>query len=145
MIRYLFALGMVVVAGVSAMQPPINAALARRTGGLGAAAVSFLVGFVALMIAAAISGNLKLPATVGTPWWIWTGGLLGAAFVYSSILLVPHLGAAGLMAAVVTGQLVGGLLADHFGWFGLSPVSFTWTRAIGFVLLLAGVGLLLRR
>ncbi len=145
MIRYLFALGMIAVAAVSAMQPPINAALARRTGGLGAAAFSFLIGFVVLLVAAAVSGNLRPSTLSGVPWWMLTGGLLGALFVYSTILLVPHLGAAGLMASVVAGQLVGGLVADHFGWFGLTPVPFTWPRAAGFVLLLAGLALVLRR
>jgi transporter family-2 protein len=57
----------------------------------------------------------SLQTVVTVPWWAWTGGALGAAFVLSSTLLIPQLGAAKLVCLVVLGQIVGSLLLDHFG------------------------------
>ena len=73
------------------------------------------------------------------PWWAWLGGLLGAAYGISVILLARPLGAATLMALVVTGQLICSVLLDHLGWIGfeLHPVNF-W-RIAGCALMLGGL------
>jgi len=38
------------------------------------------------------------------PWWAWSGGVFGGAFILLSILLLPSLGAATLFALVIAGQ-----------------------------------------
>jgi transporter family-2 protein len=76
------------------------------------------------------------------PWWAWCGGLVGMAFVTVAILSVPRLGSATFTATVVTGQLIGSLLLDHFGWLGLPQNQVTPARIGGALLLLAGVWLM---
>ena len=46
---------------------------------------------------------------------------------------------------VVAGQLLGGLVIDRLGWFGLQSVGLSWARLLGGVFLLAGVILMTRR
>ena len=143
--RYVLGAAMVLAGVAAAMQPPINAALAKRTGGLESATISFAVGTLILLVFALVLGNGSLLSLRGAPAWQWTGGLLGALFVWSTIVMVPRLGAAGLVASVIAGQLVGGLIIDRFGLFGLPQTSISWTRIAGVALLLAGGALVVRR
>jgi bacterial/archaeal transporter family-2 protein len=129
------------------MQAGINA---RLRGGLGhpllAALVSFLVGSAALaLVALAARVPLPLEAKTGRlPWWAWMGGLLGAVYVALIIVLVPRLGAATLIAAVVAGQLASSLLLDHFALVGYAHHPVNVWRVLGAALLLVGVILIQR-
>ncbi|HZK48526.1 MAG TPA: DMT family transporter [Thermoleophilia bacterium] len=143
--RYLLGAAMFAVGMTAAIQPPINAALAKRTGGLESATISFAVGTAVLLLLTVVLGNGSLWAARGAPAWQWTGGLVGALFVWATIVMVPRLGAAGLIAGVVAGQLVGGVVIDRFGLFGLPQTSISSTRVAGLVLLLVGGALVVRR
>jgi len=129
------------------MQAPINARLARQIGSLQAATVSFLVGTLALVaIAAVSSGGLSGIADAGkAPWWALIGGLLGAFYVTVALLTVRTLGASGLTAIVVAGQLAIAVAIDRFGLLGIARQPIAAPRVIGLVLLLAGVVLVVRR
>jgi transporter family-2 protein len=143
--RYLMGAAIFGVGAIAALQPPINAALAKRTGGLEAAVVSFAIGTVILLLAALLLGRGSLAATFHAPWWQWTGGLVGALFVWATIILVPKLGAAGLLAGIIAGQLAGGVLIDRFGLFGLPQAGLTWPKAAGLLFLVVGGLLVVRR
>ena len=57
-------------------------------------------------------------------------------------MLLPKLGAAGFMALALAGQVVGSLLLDHFGWFGLVERQINLPKLVGVMLLMAGVVLI---
>ena len=139
---------MSVVGAISTLQPPINAALARRTGPLPASTISFLVGTLILLALSLVLKPLlggDFSAVRGAPWWQLTGGLIGALFVTSTIILVPRLGAAALVAGTIAGQLAGGVLIDYLGLFGLPRVPVAGSRLVGLVLLVVGGMLAVRR
>ena len=96
-----------------------------------------------MLLVALLTGNLAFSGLKGAPWWQLTGGLIGATFVYLTVVVVPELGAGGLLAALVAGQLAGGLAIDHFGLFGLQAVSISAPRVIGLVLLVLGAALII--
>lgn len=129
------------------MQAPINARLARQVGSLQAATVSFLVGTLALLLIASLSsGGLGGIGRIGgVPWWALIGGLLGAFYVTVALLTVRTLGASGLTAIVVAGQLAIAVAIDRFGLFGIARQHIAAPRILGLVLLLAGVVLVVRR
>lgn len=129
------------------VQVGVNAQLRTATGQpVLAAAISFAVGAVALFV---LTGALRTPLPTGVvaraPWWGWTGGVLGAAYVLGTILLAPRLGAATLTGAVIAGQLGAALALDHFGVIGFARQPITPVRALGAVLLALGVFLVQRR
>ena len=132
------------------LQPAINKQLRDHVGSPWLAAlVSFTVGTVLLAaaVAAFVLWREGLPAAAevrAAPWWAWFGGLIGAVFVTSSIVLVPHLGVVLLVGAVLFGQLLSSVLIDHFGLVGMQQQRLTWGRAAGVLLLLAGVVLIQR-
>ena len=76
--------------------------------------------------------------------WAWLGGLLGAFYVAVATVVGPRIGAAALLALTVLGQLMASLLVDQFGWLGFPLQPLSATRIAGAVLLLGGVGLIVR-
>lgn len=131
--------------GLVALQAPINAGLGRSTGGLPAALVSFSVGSLCLAAIVVLSGKAGgLGDLGGVPWYYLLGGVLGAAYVANALVAVAAIGAGGVAAATVTGQLTASVVVDRLGLFGLDQVPLSFARVAGIALLLAGTYLILR-
>jgi len=144
--------GLAVLLGVGAgclvgMQAPINSRLGKTVGSIEAATISFLVGTVALVLILLIArGGLGDLGQIGrVPWWALVGGLLGAVYVSVALVAVRTLGASGLTAVVITGQLTISVVIDRFGLLGVARQAITVQRIGGLVLLAAGVLLVVRR
>ena len=125
------------------MQFGVNSQLRGVAGGpVAAAAISFTVGTVAL-VALTLALNWGLPSfgdVANAPWWVWTGGLLGAFYVFASVILTPRLGAATTVALILTGQVLGSIVIDHFGLFRVgASKEATLLRLLGALLIVAGV------
>lgn len=128
-----------------AIQPSINARLAQRVGTIESSFISFAVGTLVLLAIMLAAGKGSLRGVTSASWWELSGGLLGAFFVTSTIVVVPRIGTAAAMAAVIAAQLTTGLLLDHFGPFGLQSVPLDGKRALGAALLMAGAVLIFRK
>jgi transporter family-2 protein len=144
--------GLAVLLGVGAgclvgMQAPINSRLGKVVGSVQAATFSFLVGTAVLLVVAAfVRGGLGTLGHVGrAPWWALVGGLLGAVYVTVALVAVRTLGASGLTAVVITGQLVISVVIDRFGLLGIAKQHIGAPRVIGLLLLAAGVVLVVRK
>jgi bacterial/archaeal transporter family-2 protein len=130
-----------------ALQQALNVTLRADLGSaLWAALISYLGGAIILLAAL---------LTVREPWptlsimakssiWSWTGGFFGAAYIFTSIMLLPRLGAMTVIVLLIAGQLLASVAFDHFGLFGLTQRPIDIYRASGAVLLMVGV-LLIRR
>jgi transporter family-2 protein len=131
--------------GLIALQAPINAHLGKATGSLAAALISFAVGTIALAAIVVISGQGGGVASfteVGPIYLI--GGLLGAVYVTCALIAVKSVGAGGVAAGTITGQLIASVLVDRVGAFGLAEIPITVERVVGVGLLLLGTFLIVR-
>ncbi|MBA3808426.1 MAG: DMT family transporter [Solirubrobacterales bacterium] len=144
--------GLAVLVGITAgclvgMQAPINSRLGKTVGSFQAASFSFLVGTAVLVaIAAFVRGGLgSLGQVSQVPWWALVGGLLGAVYVTVALVAVRTLGASGLTAVVITGQLAVSVAIDRFGLLGVARAPVGLQRILGLVLLVAGVVLVVRK
>jgi transporter family-2 protein len=72
------------------------------------------------------------------------GGLLGAAYVTTVLLTVRTLGAGGVTAATVAGQLTTSVIIDQLGVLGLDKHPITLGRIVGVLLLFGGMLLVIR-
>jgi transporter family-2 protein len=134
-----------VVGGVLALQAPINAGLGRATGQLPAALVSFAVGTLLLAVIVGLSGDVAgLGSTFQVRWYYLIGGALGAAYVTVALIAVRSIGAGGVAAATITGQLIAAVAIDRMGILGLDRSPITVPRLVGVALLLAGKYLVIR-
>ncbi|MET0749734.1 MAG: DMT family transporter [Solirubrobacterales bacterium] len=136
---------MAFVGGLIALQPAINAGLGRATGNIAAAMVSFAIGTLALAAIVVLSGQAGgLSNTFDVSWYYLLGGLLGAVFVFTSLVTVSTIGAGGVAAATITGQLTLSVIIDRLGVLGLDQQPITFSRVAGVALLLAGTLLIVR-
>jgi transporter family-2 protein len=136
---------MAAVGGLIAAQPVVNAGLGRATGNVAAALVSFAVGTLLLAVLVAMVGQADgLSSALDVPWYYLLGGILGAAYVFTALVTVSSIGAGGVAAATITGQLAASIVLDRIGFLGLDQEPITVERVLGVVLLLAGTYLIVR-
>ena len=134
------------VGGAVALQAPINSHLGKSVGTFQAAFLSFAIGTVALLVIASLAkgglGGVRHATDVR--WYYLTGGLLGVAYVSTVLVTVRTLGAGGVTAATIAGQLTLAVVIDQLGILTVEQKSITLTRVIGILLLAAGVALIVR-
>jgi transporter family-2 protein len=135
-----------VVGGLIALQAPINSGLGKRIGTLPAASVSFVIGTVVLVILALVFGEgfSRLGEARHLTWYYLIGGLLGAAYVTTVLVTVRTLGAGGVTAATIAGQLTAAVVVDHLGILGVEKQVVTLPRIAGIALLAAGTFLVVK-
>ena len=97
---------------------------------------------VALLMLASRGGNLR--AGAGLPWYAFTTGILGLVIVGSIGFVVPRLGVARAFTLITGSQFLMAALIDHFGFFGAAVRPVDATRALGLVVMMAGVWLVVR-
>jgi bacterial/archaeal transporter family-2 protein len=137
----------VVAGGFIALQAPINATLGRAIGSIPAAAVSFTIGTIVLVaIALLFAGGFgEIGQARHLSWYYLTGGVLGAIYVTTALIAVRELGAGGVTAATIAGQLAMSLALDQAGVLGLTERGLTPGRILGVALLAAGTFLVVSK
>jgi transporter family-2 protein len=135
-----------VVGGMIALQAPINSTLGKRIGSLPAASVSFLIGTVLLVVLALIFGGGlgRVGEARHLAWYYLMGGVLGAAYVTTVLVTVRTLGAGGVTAATIAGQLTVAIVVDQLGILNVAKHTVTAPRIAGVVLLALGTFLVVR-
>jgi transporter family-2 protein len=141
---YPFYLLLALVIGlIVPLQSAVNNQLKATLGGSTTLAtlVSFMVGVVVLALCAVLtqqkwSTMSQLPQA---SFWQFTGGVMGALFVFGTTLLAPRLGVVVMLALIISGQILASLLFDRFGWLGLPVREISTPRLIGAALVLIGV------
>ena len=131
---------LLVAGALITIQAAINARLGQLLGNnMHAVLVSFMVGTVVAVLYCLIEGGkvVSLDSLRGAPWWIWTGGLLGVVFVWTTIFAVPRVGVSVMFPIVVAGQMTSAILVEHFGLLGAprQPASLTRIGGVGLVVL----------
>ena len=140
----MIALVIGVIAGIaSTVQASINTEARRFFGSpYITAGLNFMVAW--LCLAAFIIFNehgLYIPVgeIAKNPPWIWLGGVCAIIIVTMNILCVPKLGAAGNVMILNFGQIVTGLVIDHFALFGADEARMSLARLAGAVMVFAGL------
>lgn len=133
------------VGGLLPVQGGFNARLGQLLDHpLQASLISFTVGTLFLAVCLWLTG-IGLPG-VGlfrqVPWYLLTGGCMGAIFVTLVLLLIPRVGVASVLLATLAGQLIVSMIFDHFGWLGNPVIPFGPARFIGGLCLILGVVLI---
>jgi transporter family-2 protein len=136
----------IVLAVIAGMMMPTQASINNKLAGeingpILAAFVSFVIGTIALFVYIVATGiplnnlnSLKNASVIS-----WTGGLLGAFFVASAVILVPKLGVALTFSLIVAGQMIITLVLDHYGFLGVPVKEVNIQRLLGIILIIGGV------
>ena len=134
-----------VAGGLVALQAPINSVLGKSVGTFAAASVSFAIGTVALVGITVFAGGFgEVGDARHLSWYYLTGGVLGAIYVTTALIAVRTLGAGGVTAATIAGQLSMSIILDRIGVLGLVERPLSAGRVLGVALLAAGTFLVVR-
>ena len=135
-----------IAGGLVALQAPINSGLGKSVGTFQASFLSFALGTLVLAaIALLAKGGLgHVGEARHLSWYYLTGGVLGAAYVTSVLVTVRTLGAGGVVAATIAGQLAVSVVVDQLGILGVAKQPISLARVAGVVLLAAGTYLVVR-
>ena len=148
MLKLALPSALALLGGISVViQQVLNANLrAELNSAVWSGFMSYLLG-LACMVLLAIMLREPIPSpglVARIPLWAWTGGMFGAIFIALSIVVAHDLGAAALIALLVTGQMIAAIVLDHFGWLGLAQRPIDVWRVIGVCLLVGGVVMIRR-
>lgn len=136
------------LAGASfVVQAAVNSELRGALGSATWASFVSYLGGTLVMLAVILVIREPMPtaeAAAKSSWLHWTGGLFGAVYVVITIMLLPRLGAATLLALFVTGQMIASLTFDHYGLMGLARQPADALRLLGAAFLVTGVVLIRR-
>ena len=147
MSKELAVLATVAAGGVVAAQAPANNVLSKQLGTFGAASVSFVVGLSCILVVTfAFAGGVHgEEGAEPAAWYYWVfGGIGGVIIVTTTLITVRELGAGGVTAATIAGQLTLSVVLDRFGVLGLDERTITWEKLFGIALLAAGTVLIVR-
>lgn len=142
----LLLIPLALLAGVlNTVQSGTNATLAKGLGQPAVAALCVALGNILVYLAVGAVTGLRMPAldkVAQVPWWAWTGGLCGAAYVLSVIFFADKLGAAVFIGCTVTAGIITSVLLDHFGLIGFKQHTAGLWRIVGCVLMIGGLSLI---
>jgi len=146
-LKYILTTVALLIGGLLAIQGSINSQL----GGylkhpVQAAFVNFLVGTFCLLLFNLFmrTGIPKLSVVTQIPYYLFFGGILGAIFVSSVVILIPKIGVSTMLGASIGGQMILAAIIDHYGFFNLTVHPISTGRIIGIILLIAGIFLIQR-
>lgn len=107
--------------------------------------LNFITGIcVLVIIVLATEGDLNMHRELiaSQPAWILLGGFCGVIIVMLGIICIPVLGSARNVMLLCFGQIMAGLLIDHYGLFGAPVYAMSLKRLIGALLVLIGIALI---
>ena len=136
MLNYSFLLLAGILQGVMVS---LNAQLGNHFSLFG---VCFFVHGIAMILLLGYLLIKRQPLRVsGAPWYVYLVGVLGIAIVASSSWCTLRVGASVMLAISTAGQIISSQLIDQFGLFGMPVQKFRAKQLPGYVLLAAGVAL----
>ena len=140
---------LIVVIGLSGgvavgVQSPIAGAMGQRVGGASSSFIIHLSGMLLSGLLLFLNGGEKIRDWYTLPWYMLGAGFFGLILYLTINITLPRLGGTMMITLIIVGQLLVGVLIDHFGWLNVNIRPIDATRAIGVVVLLIGGYLIAR-
>ena len=120
-----------------AAQSSINGSLSIRTDVITTAWLANVVASVILLALVIFFEPPQAATMFSVPSWQLAGALFGNFSMVAIVIAVPRIGTAATIVAIIAGQIIMGLMVDHFGWFGNTQIVLDYKR-IAAIALLAG-------
>ncbi|MER2059065.1 MAG: DMT family transporter [Niallia sp.] len=117
-------------------QSSINGTFSRKAGTIETTLLTFLTGTMFLAIFMLFFGQGNILAILDAPKWQLSAAFLGTMYLLLTVIAVPKIGVIATNIAGIAGQLVIGVLIDHFGWFNSLVIALDIKRAFALLFMI---------
>ncbi|WP_160724960.1 DMT family transporter [Bacillus sp. USDA818B3_A] len=120
-------------------QSSINGTFSRKAGTIETTLLTFLTGLMFLTIIILFFGQGNVLGILEAPKWQLSAAFLGTMYLLLTVIAVPRIGVIATNIAGIIGQLVVGMLIDHFGWFNSLVISLDWKRSVALLFMVIAI------
>ena len=133
----LFIIFFTMIGGITlSAQSSINGTFSRKAGTIETTFLTFLTGTMFLFIFILFFGSGNLLALLEAPKWQLSAAFLGTMYLLLTVIAVPKIGVIATNIAGIAGQLVIGVIIDHFGWFNSLVIEIDIKRAFALLFMI---------
>jgi len=125
-------------------QSPLAGVISQRLGGTAGSLFVHLSGALFSAALLLLRGGENFRSWRTLPWYVFTVGVFGLILYQTIAVTLPRLGSATMITLIIIGQILVGMLIDHFGWLGMTVHPISFTRILGVFLLILGGYLIAR-
>ncbi len=122
------------------IQGVFNTQVTEQTGIWVSAGWVQLTAFLTCVVLWLFTGRQQISGLMQVqPWYMLTGGVIGAFITYTVIKSVGSLGPARSALLIVVAQIIVAYLIEVFGLFGVEKAGFEWQKVIGALVAITGI------
>ncbi|CCU56855.1 DMT family transporter [Bacillus subtilis] len=133
----LFMILFTLIGGVTlSAQSSINGTFSRKAGTIETTLLTFLTGTMFLTIFILFFGSGNVLGLLEAPKWQLSAAFLGTAYLLLTVIAVPRIGVIATNIAAIAGQLVIGVMIDHFGWFNSLVIELDIKRVFALLFMI---------
>jgi transporter family-2 protein len=123
------------------LQSPMASILTQRLGVFESIFIVHAGGALIALVPLLYYAGGKVSQWRSVPWYTLGAGAFGLVVIAAISYMIPRVGVAASITTVVAGQLLVGILLDHFGLLGASVRTLDSTRLLGIAVVMLGVWL----
>jgi len=116
--------------------------MGQRVGGIASSFIIHLSGAIFSGLFLFLRGGEKIRDWTTLPWYMLIAGIFGLILYLTINVTLPRLGSTMMVSLIIVGQLMAGVVIDHFGLLGVVTRHIDLPRAIGLVVLVLGAYLI---
>ena len=129
-----------IIGGIAiGLQAPMASLMSQKIGVLESVFYIHLGGAIVAIIPLLYLGGRNLSHWREVPWYVLGAGAFGLVAIASTSYMIPQIGVAPSVVLIVAGQLLVGVILDHYGMLGADIRPLDFTRVLGLVLVFIGV------
>ncbi|HAV77755.1 MAG TPA: hypothetical protein DCX53_10440 [Anaerolineae bacterium] len=125
------------------LQSPMSSLIAQKLGIFESVFIVHLGGALIALIPLLVYGS-KLAQWRNVPWYALGAGFFGLIVISALSYMIPRVGVAAAITTLIAGQLLMGIILDHYGLLGAAIKPLDVTRIIGISVVMVGVWLTVR-
>lgn len=126
------------------LQSPLAGAMGQRLGGVASSLIVHLSGAIFSGLFLFLRGGEKIRDWHTLPWYMLCAGIFGLLLYMTISVTLPRLGSTMMVVLIIIGQLVTGVIIDHFGLLGVATRPVDLLRVLGILVLVLGAYLIAR-
>src|SRR5512138_2576767 len=121
------------------LQSPMASMLTQRLGMFESVFIVHIGGALIALLPLLFYGGGRLAQWHNVPWYVLGAGVFGLVVIAAISYMIPRVGVAASITTIVAGQLLVGMILDHYGLLEATVRSLDVTRIIGMAVVLLGV------